>query len=229
MSRRVPDLLVEKLHLGELSPKAEKDVRARLAAEPGGLERLAALADSDHELAQRLRPFVQRAVRPPRPWLVPVLATVTVVAVAIATWPTLDRHDLRAKGDTLLTVHRLATNGPELLTHGTSATQGDRLQLSARLAEPRYLAILSVDGLGAVTVHEPPTPTPTQDVLVPRSFVLDDAPHFERFFLFTSSAPLDQAALTHALTRLGVDTHRQPELPASVTTTEIRLDKPASR
>ena len=227
---RVPDLLVEKLHLGELSPEAENDVRARLAAEPGGLERLAALADSDRDLAPHLRPLPERPIPRPRSlrWLGPALATAALATLAILAWPATDR-DLRAKGEALLVVYRLEKTGPALLTHGASAAPGDRLQLTARLPEPRHLAILSVDGLGAVTVHEPTTTTPVQEVQVPRSFVLDDAPRFERFFLFTSAAPLDQAALTHALTRLGVDTRHQPDLPASITTTELRLDKPDPR
>ncbi|TNF31117.1 MAG: ActD-like protein, partial [Deltaproteobacteria bacterium] len=47
-TERVPQLLVEQLALGELDPERARDVTARLAAEPGGEARLAALrADDD--------------------------------------------------------------------------------------------------------------------------------------------------------------------------------------
>ena len=44
---RVPDLLLEQLHLHELDAATATNVRARLAAEPDGLTRLAALGGSD--------------------------------------------------------------------------------------------------------------------------------------------------------------------------------------
>lgn len=46
----VPEWLVERLAAGELPPDREAEVRRRLALEPGGAERLAALARSNQEI-----------------------------------------------------------------------------------------------------------------------------------------------------------------------------------
>ena len=53
---RVPDLLVEQLALGELSPKRAAELRARLQAERGGLERLAAIELENSAILQALPP-----------------------------------------------------------------------------------------------------------------------------------------------------------------------------
>lgn len=53
---RVPDLLVERLRLGELDPARAAEVRRRLAEEPGGDERLRALDASDAEVLDAYPP-----------------------------------------------------------------------------------------------------------------------------------------------------------------------------
>lgn len=253
MSRRVPDLLVEKLHFGELSPDEAKRVRARLEAEDGGLARLAALVESDRELGARLplRPTAatrstdeiamgghQRPglrVSATRRWLAPALAFGALVLAFAIAWPLVDTPDardpLRAKGGSQLIIYRLAARGPELLNHGALAQEGDRLQLSARLAEEAHLAILSVDGLGVVTVHQPPTDSKVHELQVPSSFVLDEAPRFERFFLFVSPAPIAVEPLVRALERLSAPggSELMLEVPPAVLFQELRLDKPAAK
>lgn len=245
----VPDLLVEKLHLGELPPDEAAKVRARLEAH-GELGRLDALRDSDRELASRLPPPPRPAplarlaeTRPPRRWLAPTLAvaaTALFFAVATPLWlAPRDPHPLpdevtRAKGGAELLVHRLGPRGPELMNHGQEAREGDRLQLTARLPTPAYLAIVSVDGLGVVTVHQPPTETPVREVVVPSSFVLDDAPHHERFFLFSSAAPMAAERLVTAVRLSARPTNPTalvpPEgLPEGVVVHELRLDKASPR
>jgi hypothetical protein len=61
---KVPDLKVEQLALGELSAQEAATVRARLEAEPGGLQRLSALvADNAATLARHPAPAVAAEVR----------------------------------------------------------------------------------------------------------------------------------------------------------------------
>lgn len=229
--RRVPDVLVERLHLGELPEHTAADVRRRLAAEPGGLERLAALEQSDRELLPRLPgPPQPHRLQPPRTtrprWLAPALLTALATLALVAIPFTKGTDDLRPKGTALLTLHRLAGTGPELLSDGAAAARGDRLQLGARLPAPAFLAILSIDGRGVVTVHQPPTDTPVREIQVPSSFVLDDAPAYERFFLFTSETSLDESSLHQALNRLPPAPAALPALPPGTAMTELRLVKP---
>lgn len=239
MSRRVPDLHVEKLHLGELSETEAARVRARLEAD-SELHRLSALEASDRELAARLRPLPRPATpRPPRRWLAPSLVFASLALVLVLAWPLVVSEPspvdlLRSKGGPVLNIHRLGPRGPELLTHGQTARDGDRLQLSARLPTPAHLAIVSVDGLGVVTVHQPPTDAPVRELQVPRSFVLDAAPHHERFFLFASASPMAADRLVAAV-RLAArpstpDALLAPEgLPEDVVVHELRLDKPGTK
>lgn len=239
MSRRVPELHVEKLHLGELSEAEAARVRAQLEAD-GELHRLRALEASDRELAARLRPLPRPAsARPPRRWLAPTLAIASVGLVLALAWPLMGSgpspmETLRSKGGPVLNIHRLGANGPELLSHGQSARDGDRLQLSARLPTPAHLAILSVDGLGVVTVHQPPTDAPVRELALDRSFVLDAAPHHERFFLFASTAPMAADRLVTAVRLTATPSrpgaHMPPEgLPENIVVIETRLEKPDTK
>ena len=58
---RVPDILVERLALGELPADQAESVRAALEAEPGGAERLAALALSNEAIHAQHPPRVVAA------------------------------------------------------------------------------------------------------------------------------------------------------------------------
>ncbi len=51
--RRVPDLLVEQLVLGELTPARAAEVRAALERDPDGEQRVAALAASSEAILAR--------------------------------------------------------------------------------------------------------------------------------------------------------------------------------
>lgn len=255
--RRVPDLLLERLHLGELSPDEERELRRRLAAtEPdGGESRLLALARSDADLRERLPPLeglasveARTGPRSPEfgrrkrrlwPWLglaVAVGLSLLVIRPVLDAPPTPGGDGpvgLRPKGLTPLLVSREGGREGELVPVDPGSERlraGDRIQLSVRLPEPRYIAVVSLDGRGSPTIHLEPTPTPVTSLELPSSFVLDDAPGFERFFLVASPRPLTLAPIERALHTLarGLDPANAPlPLPehAYAEVTAIRLDK----
>lgn len=197
--RRVPDLLVEKLHLGDLSPDEAAAVRARLSAEPDGYARLAALAADDASSpVHALTPPQTLAAKPFRPgWRLAIPALVAAfAAVLIVTRTPSDPSFLRPKGAALaaskpaLLVYRQRPGAPpELLLNGALADPGDVIQLAYNAAGREVGAILSVDGRGHVTTHLPTTRfDPGQrfvEVRLPTAFALDDAPGYERFVLMT--------------------------------------------
>jgi hypothetical protein len=95
---RVPEILVEQLALGELDPTRARAVEARLAAEPGGAERLAALrADDARTLAAhpperisvaiearaRVAAAARAAPRPRRSWILPSLSALAAAALVV--------------------------------------------------------------------------------------------------------------------------------------------------
>ncbi|MCP3099175.1 ActD-like protein [Myxococcus sp. K15C18031901] len=183
--RRTPDWMLERIALGELPPEELAAARERLAQEPGGPERLAALEADGRATLERLPPErVAREVearfrRPParaparpawvRPaWgLVPVLATVALFVLARPPAETTtgegvggpvagDFEPTRSKGLLpRLEVHRQRGQGGEALADGSPVAAGDRVQLSYIAAGRTHGVIVSVDGRGAVTLHVP--------------------------------------------------------------------------
>jgi hypothetical protein len=177
---RVPDLLVERLALGELEADQAREVRRRLEAEAGGLERLAAIDGSNLEILAslpprrvaaeverrlgKLRPQLQRRVWQPLWVAAPALAGALVVAL-IVLLPPADRPVLpgddgpdttRIKGlEAHLRVYRKSDGDPELLAPGDRARSGDVLQLSYVAAGKQHGVLLSIDGRGTVTLHFP--------------------------------------------------------------------------
>lgn len=116
----------------------------------------------------------------------------------------------RIKGlDPALRVYR--QSGPsdaEVLADGSTAYEGDRLQIAYRAAGFGYGVIFSIDGNGFVTLHYPESPqesarlTQEGEVPLPFAYVLDDAPSFETFFMVLSDDEFDPAALITSVERV---------------------------
>lgn len=248
MSARVPDLLVERLAAGALEPSRAAEVRARLEAEEGGLERLDALKADGEALLARVPPRVfaarveQRArAEAPRvrwgfalgPALAVALAAVVVTPRILTPTDPVEFDGVRAKGSPQLQVHRLGDEAP--LPDGAPARSGDLLQVSYTASGAAYGAILSVDGRGTVTWHLPGRGAratrllPGGGVPLENSYELDDAPSFERFVFVTGSYdfPLDRVeAEVQAWTSGDVeDLALDPSLRATVFT----VDKEGAR
>jgi hypothetical protein len=119
----------------------------------------------------------------------------------------LNSGEVRPKGEEgPLLIHRAGRQGPELLRDGAQVREGDRLQMALRAGDARHGVLLSWDGAGVLTRHFPvdgaTTRLPPGELTLPRSYVLDDAPGFERFLFVRSEGPLDVAALEAAAGRL---------------------------
>jgi hypothetical protein len=223
---RVPELLVERLAAGELGLAEAEAVRQRLAAEPGGPERLAALAASDTEILEALPAdrvarevrarAAERAVRLSRTrwwWAAPVMVAAAALLVVGPPGPPDVGSELRAKGDggAKVFVHRRTADGDELLVDGAGASIGDELQLGYAAAGHSHGVLLSVDGRGAVTLHHPPTPGGSTlldrggEVVLPRAYKLDDAPAFEAFVLVVADKPVDVHAVLQQVRERGAE------------------------
>jgi len=149
----------------------------------------------------------------------PAAAAVLVVAGAMMVrglFPTPSADRVLAKGGAPgLLVYRKTDSGAELLADGARAAAGDVLQIKYSGGSPRFGVIVSLDGRGRITWHLPSEygdSAPAGPVsLAPRlespgatlgsAYELDDAPSFERFFIFSSS---DDFSLSVASKILGV-------------------------
>jgi hypothetical protein len=181
--QRTPDWLLERIALGELPPEELAAAKERLAREPDGLTRLAALEADARATLEKLPPArvvrevearasrgatgrearpLSRRLAPAWGLLVPALATVALFLVARpddvgpGAQVSAAPETTRIKGlSPQLVVHRQAAAGPERLTDGAPAGAGDVVQLAYVAAGRTHGVILSVDGRGAVTLHAP--------------------------------------------------------------------------
>jgi len=248
MSRRVPDLFVEQLASGDLSEARATEVRDALASEQGGLQRLAAIEASNADMlsqfpAENVIPAARLAAGwngASRTWLSAFVAVAAVALVAIIANPVLvnpsSTSETRLKGQApALQLHRLEGSDVVSLGPGMTANDGDRIQLSYIAAGQRFGVIVSIDGRGAVTVHEPRSTGRLAAELtaggahtLDQSYELDDAPLFERFFFVTSDSAfsIDQVRLAAtALVESGDARTGQLDLPSHLHSESFMLNK----
>jgi len=169
-------------------------------------------------------------------WLAAPLAAVTALLLAVLLRP--DQADqTRIKGDATLLVYRDRGGQPELLKSGATAQAGDTLQLAYARARKAYGMIVSIDGVGKVTLHLPERDGEAARLVrdkrteLPHSYELDAAPGFERFFLVSSDAPFSTSLVMEAartLTARG-DLSRTDSLPLprGLEQTSFLVTKPA--
>jgi len=181
----IPDLLLERYRLNEVSPAERAEVERRLREDETLRQRLDEIARSDDairgtdftaSLARHLQgrtAFDANAGRPRaaergaasrrlRRWALPVLVGVTATLVVVigsrtgGLWP--DSTGERIKGlRPSLTIFRQTPRGSEVLADGVAAREGDVVRLAYQAAGQSYGVIVSIDGRGGVTMHLPAT------------------------------------------------------------------------
>lgn len=177
------------------------------------------------------------APRPPRPplWkkLAPaVLALGSCAALLALTLrpgpaePPIDRRATRKGGGPAVepqAVQLFVQRGGELvpIADGGRLHPGDQLQLVLRVAAPRFVALYSKDGAGAVSRYAPIDSAMVEvrageEVVLPNSTVLDDVLGPERLAVFFCARPLEEAVL-----RAQVEAGQ----PAGCEVRRLRLDK----
>ncbi len=139
----------------------------------------------------------------------------------------------RSKGLELeLRVYRKRGGTIERLQDGSEAQPRDVVQLGYVRAEFGFGVLLSIDGRGAVTLHQPRGSSgstalsgPPGEQLLDEAYELDDAPAFERFVLVASARPLSAEAVMRAARQLAANPERARREPLllSLPTTQRSL------
>lgn len=208
---RAPELIVEKLALGEASAAEQRRAGAADKERAEALHRDNAeiLARYPaHKLAAQIRHRVaQSAPAPTRRWLwAPALAAamgalVIVVGSGLRGGPgptggdpiSGDAVRIKGIGPRLLLFRKQGDKAAQLRP-GSEAQPGDLIQLGYVANGQRYGVIVSIDARGGTTLHFPASATAPPELsrggatLLDQSFQLDDSPAFERFFLVTADA-----------------------------------------
>ena len=240
--RPIPPLYRELHHRGALPDTVDPVIRAALDADPGpppGPDDAAVFADDPPEVFARA---VQRAAAPARSpaplrWQVPVglalAAAVAVFALRPDALPVdsegVDPDGIRLKGDLpapALTLLLDLPTGPLQVGPEATLRAGDRVQLAFSAPGTREGVVFSVDGRGVVTEHHRFDRSPGQGTtLVPRSYILDDAPAFEAFHLVVSDQALDVDGVLRAARARGAS-REPPEVDAPARAVTLVVEKP---
>lgn len=193
---------------------------------------------------------LQKATRPrwfPAWVMAAGLALVVVPAVWHSTPSLSGAHDTSPMAPDFLDETRIKGLRPELRVfrlEGERITRvldharvppGALLQLSYLSPGQPYGLIVSVDGVGNVTLHTPSQASdearlePNGEYQLSHAFELDATPGFERFFLVTSARPVEVGPVLAAAQRLANHPQQARKAPLSLSTelqqTSILLEK----
>ena len=247
MTRRYPDLLLERYRLHELPASDYAAIERDMAASPSLRARIEALSASDAEIHEQYGPaaFLRPAVpQRRRQWARQFLLAGSLAAGAIAlvatlpglpmTMPSTERSKGSAADRPALAVYRWTAAGSERLADGDIARPGDLLRVGYASAGRSYGVILSIDGKGAVTMHLPPAGDVAallgQDklVLLDTAYELDDAPRIERFYLITAARAFKVAPVLAAARDAG-SSPGTLSLPAGLDQVSFAVQKEARK
>ncbi|MCB9683651.1 MAG: hypothetical protein H6735_01260 [Alphaproteobacteria bacterium] len=227
--RRIPDLLVERVFLGE----ATEEERARVMADPDAADRLRAMpmenarffmAHPPEEVVPRIEGRVRideaRRRLAQRNGLLGGLVMVPLAAAALSLFVVTQGpstgtgtgggpgvEHTTAKGlSSRLRVYHQTSKGVRRIAPAQVMRKGDRLQLGIIAGDATNGAVFSIDGRGQVTQHFPVdgggTTLTNGELRIPEAYELDDAPDYERFLLVTGAGPVDVAAVRAAVETL---------------------------
>jgi hypothetical protein len=199
------DLTWDRLHAGDLEPELADLARLHAAGCARCAARGAAL-DEHRTRFQAELPPLEAAARPRWRAVVPLAVTAAAAAavVAIALRPGPGPAE-RTKAGFAATAFAGRDGDAVPLGNGDPIFPGDRLQLSYSARHPGHLAVLAIDGTGAVAVYFPPGGATTwaaaagQRIALPSSTELGDAIGAERLWVVFCDQPQQLAPLTAAL------------------------------
>jgi len=237
-TRRIQDAVLEMYLASALDDSARARVEAALADSEVDRARLAELrADSEAFLlhhppaafAARLEPARRKEERRWLPWLGAALAASAAVFGGVLLRPVADTSgpEYVAKGGVVLTVYRRGAEGGVPVRTDEALGQGDALQFEVKAGTRGYVAVLSRDGAGHVTVYYPyggdaaAAYVPDQPLL-PGAIELDGTPGTEELYALFSPEPFTLGAAVKALESGAA---LEPGLPATVRVARASLAK----
>jgi hypothetical protein len=143
-----------------------------------------------------------------RVWAWAAAAAVLAVIVPLGLMQTPDA--IRTKGTSSVPALLVySSSAPEsALKSGSVASAGDTVQLAYTPGRNRYGVIVSIDGRGGVTLHQPETAddasrlAPGERTVLPTAYRLDDAPRFELFIFVASRSPVGSEAVLRKIRTL---------------------------
>jgi len=213
------ELFLRRYRAGEFSADACAETDRHLASCAPCRSKLRVLAEEQRAFESEI-PFerfaggVERAQRVPRPrprrlWFAGFAGTLAVAAVAVFLVRTTPTTTNRTKGASVEATVRIASGNAasqRALPPGSQdlLAPGDRVRLGYRTGDARYLAAVSVDEQGEVTLLYPEKGPALSVAATGQTVFLPDSLEFtgtgrERVFLFLARTPFDSAAAIAAV------------------------------
>jgi hypothetical protein len=201
---------LERYALGELEGDELRAAEAVIAADPALALRVDQIR-AERDAFLRAEPYAKFRVAhearraPKQRWLAWMgLTLVTAAAVVVLMVQPTGYEGVKGNG-VGLSVTLVGAGAPKALASGARVHAGDRLQLAYDAGEAQYVALLGIDGAGAVSVYYPDA----SDVMVnrpgaarasfPFSLTLDATPGSETMVAVFADKPLRTADLAEAL------------------------------
>ncbi len=213
MSRKIPDALLERYLTGDVSAERRTALDAELAQSPEDQARLAELrADSAAFLTQHPPgPLVAKYEQSrPKPWWRSWLPLVAVAAAALLLIVMLvpGEPETAVKGDLVFSAWTKTGERAERVKRWEALKAGDQVRFELRAPKPGYLAVVSRDGSGHVTVYHPfgeaqAAPYLPSEAMLPGAIALDEVKGRERVWAIYSEQPFPLAPIVDQLERTG--------------------------
>ena len=236
--RHFTDLELERELAGDLpadrafDTKATDADRARLAELRADHEAFLRSVDVDMEV-KRIQQRVARAAPEKKVWwrwLVPAGALAAAAAVFLVFFrkgdgPKPDEDDVQVKGDEISLVVHVASDsgGSRRVASGDDVRAGDKLRFEINAGKPGFVAVVGIDGSGALTVYHPergtaPIEFDPKSRVLPGAIELDATPGDEKFFALYAKTPFAFDVVLPAI-------EQGRALPPDVSKAEIVLHK----
>lgn len=144
-----------------------------------------------------------------------------------------DDEIIYLKGRNKIEVYKKVGDDVEKLRNLDTVKENDQLQLSYSSTE-EYGVIFSVDGLNNITFHYPDDYRTSRsldigsEIIIPSSYILDNAPYFEKFYLVTSKDSFDFEYVKRSIFNISSENGiiiRDLELPDDYTIKTLMLLK----
>ena len=207
----IPDIMLERYLLEELPTSDMEAITQRISEDALLRARIDSLRASDAEIRAAYPfsafPDMQQSAaaaqtggakhRRNMKLFVPAAAIIAVIVTAVGLnverfYDDIDRTTIAKGAENNLFVYMKKNDVTERLDNGSRVLPGSLLQLGFSVPAGHYCVIVSIDGSGAVTLHQPQDDQSSAKIvfggrkLLPSSYELDNAPLFERFVMVSS-------------------------------------------
>ncbi len=228
MSRKVPDALLERYLAGDLGAERQAAIEAELKTSPEDQARFDELrADSAAFLIKHPPgPLVARATegRSKRRWwraFMPALAAAAAAVLLFSFWQAAE-PDRSVKGGVAFTAFLKVGQDTHRIARGDVLHEGNQVRFALQAPAAGFVAVLSKDGAGHVTVYHPfgesqAAPYLPDQALMPGAIALDATKGREQVWAVYSAQPFALGPLVESLEKSG-------ELPKDDGRTVLELE-----